>query len=184
MTAIWSFPTRIVFGNGEAKRVGEEAAAFGIKRALVVTDAGVRRAELLTPITDALEARGIAVGVFDGIESNPTEDNVEAGAKAFAEHAADGLVAVGGGSPLDAAKLIAVRAKSQRPWEELDDAVGGGGSVPARSAPGDRAAHHRGNGQRSGPRRRAHGALHRAQDGGLLAPHVGKGRDFGFRAHP
>jgi 4-hydroxybutyrate dehydrogenase len=130
MTAIWSFPTRIVYGPGEAKRVGEEARAFGMTRVLVVTDKGVAAAGLLDGVRASLEAASIAAAVFDGVDPNPTEANVAAGARAFAEHGADGIVAVGGGSPLDAAKLIGVRARTQTPWEELDDAKGGGVHVP------------------------------------------------------
>jgi len=130
MTAIWSFPTRIVYGTGEAKRVGDEARTLGMKRVLVVTDKGVVAAGLLDGVKASLEAASIATAVFDGVDPNPTEANVSAGARAFDAHAADGIVALGGGSPLDAAKLIGVRARTQTPWEELDDAKGGGVNVP------------------------------------------------------
>lgn len=133
--AIWSFPTKIVFGVGEVGRSGEEARALGVARALVVTDAGVRRAGLLEPVLAALSAAGVEAAVFDGVSSNPTEAEIEAGAEAYAAHGADGLVAVGGGSPIDAAKLIGVRARSARPWEELDDAQGGGQYVPGELPP-------------------------------------------------
>ncbi len=135
MTAIWSFPTRIVFGVGESRHVGEEAARLGMSRALVVTDPGVLAAGLVDPVSAALRASGIEGLVFSGVESNPTEANVEAGAAAYREHSADGIVAIGGGSPLDAAKLIAVRAKTDKRWEELDDSIGGGEHVPADVPP-------------------------------------------------
>jgi 4-hydroxybutyrate dehydrogenase len=73
--------------------------------------------------------------VFSDIASNPTEANVEAGATAFKEHGANGIVAVGGGSPLDAAKLIGLRTKTSKRWEELDDAINGGEHVPADVPP-------------------------------------------------
>lgn len=130
MTAIWSFPTRIVFGNGEAGRVGEEARAAQMSRVLLVTDPGVVAAGLVQGVRAALEAAGLSPAVFDGVDANPTEANIEAGARAFAEHRADGIVALGGGSPLDAAKLIGLRSRVTLSWEELDDAIDGGTHIP------------------------------------------------------
>jgi alcohol dehydrogenase class IV len=135
MTTIWSFPTRIVFGAGEVRRAGDEAKSFGISRALLVTDAGVVSAGLHQAVSAALERAGLAISVFSGIDSNPTEANIEAGARAYAKHGADGVIGVGGGSPMDAAKLIAVRARSTASWTDLDDSVGGGALVPADLPP-------------------------------------------------
>jgi alcohol dehydrogenase class IV len=135
MTAIWSFPTRIVFGPGVSRRAGEEAKALGIERILIVTDAGVERAGLAAGIRSSLEKSGIAVQTYTGVDGNPTEENIENGARAFAEHRADGVLALGGGSPMDAGKLIALRARCSLPFEELDDAIDGGRHVPADLPP-------------------------------------------------
>src|SRR5688500_14910634 len=102
MATVWSFPTRIVFGAGERKRTGEEARALGVKRALVVTDRGVVQAGLDKDVVASLEQAGIVPRVFDAIDPNPTEANIEAGAAALAEHQADGVISLGGGSPMDA----------------------------------------------------------------------------------
>jgi 4-hydroxybutyrate dehydrogenase len=130
MTAIWSFPTRIVFGAGEASSTGDEARTQGIARALIVTDTGVEAAGLCDAARRSLEAAGIATATYTGIQSNPTEADIAGGAAAFREHHADGLVAIGGGSPIDSAKLISLRSRSDLTWEELDDARGGGRHVP------------------------------------------------------
>ena len=135
MTAIWSFPTRIVFGPGVSNRVGEEARALGIRRMLVVTDAGVERAGLANGVRTSLEQADIAVQTYTGVDGNPTEANIEGGALAYAEHRADGVLALGGGSPMDAGKLIALRARCALPFEELDDAIDGGRHVPADLPP-------------------------------------------------
>ncbi len=127
---IWSYPTKIVFGPGEVRRVAEEARDLGMTRPLLVTDEGVLAAGIAGKVVDSLSSSGLDVATFSALSSNPTEAEVEAGAEAFRSHGADGLVAVGGGSPIDAAKLVAVRAKSTRPWEELDDAIDGGVHVP------------------------------------------------------
>ncbi|HVU05248.1 MAG TPA: iron-containing alcohol dehydrogenase [Polyangiaceae bacterium] len=133
--AIWSFPTRVVFGAGEVARTGEEARGAGIQKALVMTDLGVARAGLVEPIVKSLAQAGIDSTVFDAVEANPTEANIEEASKAYAAAGADGVVAIGGGSPLDAAKLVVLRAKVFRPFEELDDAVDGYRHIPAGIPP-------------------------------------------------
>jgi 4-hydroxybutyrate dehydrogenase len=133
--AIWSYPTRIVFGPGEAGRTGEEARLAGMHRALILTDTGVMRAGLIEPIRESLRAAGIDASVFDAVEANPSEANVEEAARAFAASGADGVVAVGGGSPIDAAKLVVLRAKVTLPFEELDDAIDGGKHIPSGLPP-------------------------------------------------
>ena len=132
---VWSFPTRIVFGAGEAAGTGGAARDSGLRRALLVTDPGVLRAGLCDRVRASLERAGVVVAVFSDIEGNPTEANIEAGAAAFRQHAADGAVSVGGGSAIDAAKLIALRARTDLPFEQLDDAVDGGRHVPADVPP-------------------------------------------------
>lgn len=135
MASIWSFPTRVVFGPGEAGRTGDEAKALGLSRALVLTDPGVARAGLTEPIVHSLERAGIGVVSFDKVEANPTESNVEDCVRAFKDAKADGVVAVGGGSPIDSAKLVVLRSKVALPWEELDDAVDGWKHIPGDLPP-------------------------------------------------
>ncbi len=135
MATIWNYPTRVRFGIGEAQNTGNEAKTLGANRVLVVTDRGVVAAGLAQRITDALTQVGLTVDVFDEIEPNPTEANIEAGARAFNEFGADLLVGVGGGSPLDAAKLISVRAAVALPFEALDDSKGGDRFIPQTLTP-------------------------------------------------
>jgi alcohol dehydrogenase class IV len=130
MPSIWSFPTRVVYGAGEALRTGEEAKALGVTCALVLTDAGVARTGIIERITRALEQAGVKSAIFDGVEANPTEANIAECSRAFEAENADGVVAVGGGSPIDAAKLVVLRSRVALPWEELDDALDGWKHVP------------------------------------------------------
>jgi 4-hydroxybutyrate dehydrogenase len=133
--AIWSFPTRVVFGVGEVARTGEEARSFGVQKALVMTDSGVVRAGLVDAVRESLEKAGVPATVFDGVEANPTEANIEEAARAYSAAGASGVVAIGGGSVLDAAKLVVLRAKVSLPWEELDDAIDGYKHIPAGIPP-------------------------------------------------
>lgn len=128
--AIWAFPTRIVFGVGQVRTLGEEARSSRITAALVVTDPGVLGAGLCEPVLESLRTAGIRSAVFSGVHGNPTESDIEEGARAYAEHGADGVVAVGGGSALDAGKLIVLRSATQLPFEDLDDARGGDRLIP------------------------------------------------------
>ncbi len=124
-TVSWSFPTTIVFGAGALGSLGAHAARLGKRHALVVCDAGVVKAGLVERVTSTLSAAGVAFTVFDGVDPNPIEDNITAGVEAYRGAGADFCVAVGGGSPLDAAKLIALKTTHDRPLVDYDDATGG-----------------------------------------------------------
>jgi alcohol dehydrogenase class IV len=128
--SIWSFPTKIIFGAGEIEKLGAEAAALGVSRVLVVADAGVEKNGLLQAPLSALTKAGLTSQVFTRVDGNPTEANIDDGAREYAAAGAQAVVAVGGGSPMDAAKLIALRAVCDLPFEQLDDAIDGGVHVP------------------------------------------------------
>ena len=119
----WSFPTSIVFGNGALATLADKVRALGKKRVLVVADRGVVAAGVVARVTAALG--DIPSRVFDAVDPNPVEKNVTDGVAAFREHQADIIVSVGGGSPLDAGKLIALATTHHRPLQEYDDAIGG-----------------------------------------------------------
>ncbi len=125
MISEMSFPTRIVFGKGATGELSNHLARLGVKRPLVVTDRGVAQAGLLQRITGALDAAQVSYAVFDGVEPNPTGATIEAGLAAFREHGCDGLVAVGGGSPIDAAKGVRLMATHPPPLAQYDDARDG-----------------------------------------------------------
>jgi 4-hydroxybutyrate dehydrogenase len=132
---IWSFPTTIVFGRGCLASLGESVKRSGGTRALVVCDAGVTKAGIALSVTKVLEGAGIATAVFDEVDPNPVEKNVERGVLAYKEHRADIVVAVGGGSPLDTGKLIALKTTHERPLADYDDATGGDRFITANVPP-------------------------------------------------
>ncbi len=117
-----SLRNRVVFGVGASARLPELVATAGGSRAFVVTDPGVRRAGIVEPVLDTLAAAGVATAVFDGVEPNPAAATVERGATDLRDFGLAGtvVVAIGGGSAMDAAKAIDLRAANDRPVWELE----------------------------------------------------------------
>ncbi|MEM6957546.1 MAG: iron-containing alcohol dehydrogenase [Myxococcota bacterium] len=127
MTTVWSFPTRILFGEDASHSLTSEVKSLQPEGAkvLIVTDPGVRAAGLLEPMTERLEKGGLAVTVFDALSSNPLETEVLAATDAYRQSGANVIVGVGGGSPLDVAKIVRVAATHPLPLSQYDDAIGG-----------------------------------------------------------
>jgi alcohol dehydrogenase class IV len=98
-------PTTFV-GPGSALRLCDSIAQFGLQRVLIVTDAVLVKLGIVEPLRAALAGRGIAVAVHDAITPDPTYDVLQRGCEAAAAHRADAILAVGGGSVIDAAKII------------------------------------------------------------------------------
>lgn len=103
-------PVNIIFGCGQAARVGELTAPYG-KKALIVTGrSSAKKSGLYDRVRDALEAAGVDSVLFDQVTQNPLTTTVEAGAKMAVENGCDVVVAIGGGSIMDCAKGIAFLA--------------------------------------------------------------------------
>src|SRR5271155_3208804 len=133
--ANWSFPTTIVLGAGALESLAARVRQLGTTRALIVCDAGIARIGLADRVHKLLEAGGIAATVFDHVDANPVESNITHGVEAYRAHSAGCIVAVGGGSPLDAGKLIALKVTHHRPLADYDDAVDGGRLIGADVPP-------------------------------------------------
>ncbi len=125
MISEMSFPTRIVFGRGALRELPNHLARLGVKRPLVVTDAGVAAAGLLARLTGVLEGAKVEFALFDAVEPNPTGETVERGSVAYRDGGCDGVVAIGGGSPLDAGKGVRLLATHALPLAQYDDAKDG-----------------------------------------------------------
>lgn len=105
-------PTRIFFGTDQVQAFAKASAQLG-KRAFLVTGGGtVARLGYLSAVTDALEAAGVAVTHFSGIEPNPESETVNRATAALRETGADFVIGLGGGSVMDAAKAIAALAST------------------------------------------------------------------------
>lgn len=92
----------------------ESIARSGARKVLVVTDAMLVGIGLVARVVDALRAAGVEAAVYDGVEPDPTLAHVEAGLARLEAEGCDAVLAVGGGSPMDAAKVIAAAATNGR----------------------------------------------------------------------
>ncbi len=127
----WSFPTRVVLGEGAVTQCGNEAQRLGAERVLLVSDHGVEKAGLLEPVRAALDAAGLPHESTLEISSNPLETEVLGAARVYHDFEANLVLGVGGGSVLDVAKLVRLSATHSGPLAEYDDAIGGSAKIKA-----------------------------------------------------
>jgi len=115
------YPTKIIFGPGAIERLPLEIAAFKMSRPLVVTDGGLAKGPVFDRVLGIIRKRCGDVVVFDQVLPNPTEQNVLDGVARYQEAKCDSVIGVGGGSPLDAAKAITLKATHPLPLADYDD---------------------------------------------------------------
>ena len=127
----FSFPTQILFGAGAVAQLPAELAKRGMQRPLLVTDRGLRR----TAVFERVLALTPGATVFDAVDPNPIENNVEEGVAAYRAAGCDSVVAVGGGSPLDAGKAIRLKVTHPLSLAEYDDLIGGDAKITADVPP-------------------------------------------------
>jgi len=119
--ANWNYPTAVKFGAGRIAELPEALKAAGIKRPLLVTDAGLVNLPVTQSTLKLLRDAGIEVGVFADVKPNPISANVNAGVEVLRRGGHDGVIAFGGGSGLDVGKVIAFMAGQTRPMWDFED---------------------------------------------------------------
>ncbi len=100
---------RLVFGNGAVNNTGSEARAFG-RNIFLVTDKTMEELGLSGKVIKSLTDSGMCVKDFSNVEPNPTEETARKGVEQFNFSSANSIIAVGGGSVMDAAKLVSLLA--------------------------------------------------------------------------
>jgi len=108
--ANWNYPTTIWFGAGRIEELPQACAQAEMKNPLLVTDPGLSKLPPVVSSIDILRKAGISVTCFSDIKPNPVGTNVLAGVSAFRKGKHDGVIAIGGGSAMDAAKAIAFQS--------------------------------------------------------------------------
>ena len=114
----WNYPTTVWFGPNRSQQIQQACDALGVKNPLIVTDPGL----LQTPIIDEINSNlSSKTNVYSDVQGNPTGSNVTNGVKVFLEGNHDGVIAIGGGSGMDAGKGIAFLAHQSRPLWDFED---------------------------------------------------------------
>lgn len=106
----FGLPRKLIFGRGSIERLGEVVEDLGLSgKALLVTGRSfAKRSGYLDKLKGILESNGVTVAIFDRVEPNPSAETVELGAELGKREKVDFIVAFGGGSAMDAGKVIAI----------------------------------------------------------------------------
>ena len=114
----WNYPTNVWFGVDRSKEIQEACDTLGIKNPLIVTDPGLLQTSIIDEINSGLSSN---TQIYSDVQGNPTGSNVTNGVKVFLEGNHDGVLAIGGGSGMDAGKGIAFLAHQSRPLWDFED---------------------------------------------------------------
>ena len=114
----WNYPTNIWFGVDRAKQIQEACNQLNVKNPLIVTDPGLLKTPIIDQINSELSKK---TTVYSEVQGNPTGSNVTNGVKVFLDGNHDGVIAIGGGSGMDAGKGIAFLAHQSLPLWDFED---------------------------------------------------------------
>jgi len=118
MTSRFEIPGRVIIGGGARREVADQVRRLKAGRVLLVTDRGMQQLGTAGQIERLLVEAGIEVTVFDGLQPDPTDRNVLDGLAMLKRHDCQAVVALGGGSPIDAAKAISILAANPQPLRQ------------------------------------------------------------------
>src|ERR1700675_5034622 len=117
LRANWNYPRTIGAAPGRSAEVAKACSSAGITRPLIVTDEGLIGAPMIKNALATLKGAAL----FGGVRGNPNSSHVEAGLRAYRAGDHDGVVAFGGGSALDAGKVVAFMSGQTRPLWDFED---------------------------------------------------------------
>jgi alcohol dehydrogenase len=117
----WNYPTAIRFGAGRISELADACRSAGMSRPLLVTDPFLAKQPMTANALAVLEKADLSAAMFSDIKPNPVETNVYRGLEVMRAGNHDGVVAFGGGSALDAGKVIAFMAGQTRPMWDFED---------------------------------------------------------------
>lgn len=117
----WNYPTAMRVGSGRAAETPDVCSQHRITAPLLVTDPGLAGLPMTLEVVDRCRQAGLSIRMFSDVRSNPNGDNVESGVAAYLAGGHDGIIALGGGSALDAGKAVAVAVNQQCTIWDLED---------------------------------------------------------------
>ncbi|MBR0433066.1 MAG: iron-containing alcohol dehydrogenase [Bacteroidaceae bacterium] len=118
---IYDIPVRVYFGRDQLKHLGSELRKYGTRVLMTYGGGSIKRMGLYDRVVEAIKEAGLELFELSGIEPNPRIDSVRRGAQLCKDHQIDVLLAVGGGSTIDATKFMAAGAcVDHDPWDFLD----------------------------------------------------------------
>jgi alcohol dehydrogenase class IV len=131
----FSFPNTIYFGAGAIDNLPEYIRDTGFQKPLVVTDPGMVNTDVFPRVESVLKAAGMDYAVFSEVNPNPLDSDIDKAVAVFKAESCDGLVGLGGGSALDAAKVVQVLAAHGGRVNDYDIATGGNQNIKGPLAP-------------------------------------------------
>ncbi|MDR9485641.1 MULTISPECIES: iron-containing alcohol dehydrogenase [Sediminimonas] len=117
----WTYPTAVRFGAGRISEIADACTAAGMSKPLLVTDRGLATMDITEKTLALLDEAGLGRAMFSEVDPNPNERNVAAGLEVLREGGYDGVIAFGGGSGLDLAKVLAFMAGQRRSLWDFED---------------------------------------------------------------
>ena len=121
----YNYPTVIYSGENAAHSLGEYLKKSNHQKAMIVTDQQLVKLGIVKTLVEDLNFEDQDYVVYDGVHPNPIEDDVKNGVDFYQNNSCDYLIALGGGSPMDVAKVIKIMLNHPWPMEQYDDSLGG-----------------------------------------------------------
>ncbi len=128
---LFAVPQEIFFGKDSLKKLPDCVRSCGLKKVLIISGPVLNRIGVVDQAAAILEAAGLSCERFVDIEANPSVETVDNATAAYRESGAEGIIALGGGSPMDVAKAVGVLAT----YGGTITAYEGGGKVPGKIVP-------------------------------------------------
>ena len=129
---IFSMPQKVLYGPDAMAMLPQHLKKLSVSKALIVTDKIIESLGQAAKLGDLLQQEGLAYTVYDGVNNEPEDTYVYEGLKILQEQGCDGVIGLGGGSPMDAAKAIAIMAKNTG---KISDFEGRGVVIPGGRLP-------------------------------------------------
>ena len=115
MASTFNIPATVMIGAGASNELANQLRRLEVRRVLVVSDPYLVDSGVVARLLEPLASTAIAATVYAGVRPDPTVQNVRDGLQRFRESEAEAVVAIGGGSPIDAAKAIAILSRNPEP---------------------------------------------------------------------